>query len=152
MLSATKIPSNFSRKISFDLKPALSRRVEYYEKNIPIHNCNRSRYPSRHLGDIRTLVATRAHVAFRLQRIRVVTGSKKTPFRGGWTGVAKTEAEHTRTARRLRVRVPGGQAHLSAVDGMGNRRAVVLSISRNRLTPQQRRRTAVAKSDGSAGN
>jgi hypothetical protein len=74
-------------KNSLDLKSTSIRSVENYEKNIPIHNCNRRRCSSTYLGNIRTCVATRARVAFRLQRIRVVTGSKKTPFGGSWSSV-----------------------------------------------------------------
>src|SRR5947207_12983588 len=146
------MPQNFPKKFLFDLKSTRSRSVEHYAKNIPIHNRNRRRCSSSHFGNTRTLVATRARVAFRLQRIRAVTGRKKTPFRWSWTSVAKSEEEHARTARRLRARVPVGQGHLSAVDGMGNRRAVVLSISRYRPALQQRRRTTVVTSYGSARN
>ncbi len=58
-------------------------------------------------GSTPIALANPTRVAFRLQRIRVVPGSTKTPFRGGWTSVAKTEEEHARTAGWLRARVTG---------------------------------------------
>ena len=58
-------------------------------------------------GSTPFVVANRARVAFRVQRIRVVAGAKEAPFRRARTSAAKTDEEHAGTARWLRIRVTG---------------------------------------------